>query len=143
MHHRVRYEPQSKYHSQLEDVNNVDEEQKGRLFKAFEEAGLPPSIVEAHAFLSSDLTHDNAFAQHVNDRISGQQHNHEIRMDWSFSCSCHGKSECDGEGGTIKNAADAFECRGGDLQGVLVWSPSWKGQKRLRPGVDMAPASVE
>eukprot|EP00965_Chrysotila_dentata_P017221 571645-Pleurochrysis_carterae.AAC.1 len=52
----------------LEDVNNVDEE-KGRLFKAFEEAGLPPIIVETHAFLSSDLTHDNAFVQHVNDRF--------------------------------------------------------------------------
>eukprot|EP00965_Chrysotila_dentata_P110457 3649781-Pleurochrysis_carterae.AAC.1 len=80
MHHRVRSEPQSKYYSQvsstlymvvmrfhLEDVNNVDEEEKGRLFQAFEEAGLPPIIVETHAFLSLDLTHDTAFVQHVND----------------------------------------------------------------------------
>eukprot|EP00965_Chrysotila_dentata_P115676 3822699-Pleurochrysis_carterae.AAC.1 len=40
-------------------------------------------------------------------------------MDWSYYCSCHGKGGCDGEGGTVKNAADKFEF-GGDASGKRV-----------------------
>eukprot|EP00965_Chrysotila_dentata_P095558 3158348-Pleurochrysis_carterae.AAC.1 len=52
--------------------------------------------------------------------ISKQKTKHSSsRMDWSYYCSCHGKGECDGEGGTVKNAADKYEF-GGDASGKRV-----------------------
>ena len=166
INHRVRMEPQSKYYSQvgstlymvvlrfhLDDVHHIPEKEKALLHEAFSAAGTPPIIVETHAFVSPDLTHDHHFVQHVNDKYIlsyvqsiGRFHTHYarsdgcraqfkdkemvkwissrhdetgVRMDWSFFCSCHGKCDCDGEGGSIKNAADNYE-RQGDLEGVRV-----------------------
>ena len=51
----------------LDDVNHIDDDEKKRLRDAFAKAGEPAIIQETHAFVSSDLTHDNAFVQHIND----------------------------------------------------------------------------
>lgn len=130
----------------LDDVNHIPAAEKAELRAAFAAANLTPIIVETHAFVSSDRTHDNAFVKHINDAFItpyvqsiGNFHTHYarsdgckgqykqaahfkwieesydrtgIRTDWSFFCSCHGKCDCDGEGGSIKNAADNYENHG-------------------------------
>eukprot|EP00964_Phaeocystis_antarctica_P081213 scaffold50788_cov68-Phaeocystis_antarctica.AAC.3 len=53
------------------------------------------------------------------DWVSRRQNETGVRTDWSFFCSCHGKCDCDPEGGAIKTAASNFENKG-DLQGVRV-----------------------
>ena len=159
IHHIVRMEPQSKYWTivsstlymvvlrfHLDDVNHIPPEEKAELHAAFAAAGLPPIIVETHAFVSPDTVHDSAFVRHINDAFIipyvnsiGNFHTHYarsdgckgqfkqaqifkwvtesvdrngIRLDWSFFCSCHGKCDCDGEGGSIKNAIDNYENHG-------------------------------
>eukprot|EP00965_Chrysotila_dentata_P091145 3009294-Pleurochrysis_carterae.AAC.1 len=41
---------------------------KEELRVLFAKLSRPANIVEPHCFVSSDLTHDNAFVQHVNDK---------------------------------------------------------------------------
>ena len=165
-HHQVRFEPQSKYYQQvdsslymvviryhLDDATTLPAAERARLRAAFEEAKLPPIIVETLAFISGDLKHDGAFIRHVNDKyvvpyvqslgkfdthyarsdgckgqfknsqqfdwVSRRQSESGVRTDWSFFCSCHGKCDCDPEGGAIKTAAGNFEKKG-DLGGMRV-----------------------
>ena len=67
IHHTVRFEPQSKYWTQvsstlymvvvcfhLDDANHIPPEEKEELRAAFEHVNLPPVIVETHAFVSAD-----------------------------------------------------------------------------------------
>jgi hypothetical protein len=121
----------------LDDLANVEPQEKEKLHKMFQEEGLPPIVTESHIFISSDMMHDTAFVHHVNDFLTEQyikQHApnvtiHYTRSDgcagqyknahhflwiskqkiktliqriWSFFCSCHGKCDCDPEGGSIK-----------------------------------------
>ena len=53
------------------------------------------------------------------DWVSRRQSETGMRTDWSFFCSCHGKCDCDPEGGSIKSAAANWE-RHGDLEGMRV-----------------------
>lgn len=55
-------------------VEDVSEEylgvgEKERLLTFFEKIGKPPIILIAHTIVSEDLSHDNAFVQHVNSVI--------------------------------------------------------------------------
>ena len=51
--------------------------------------------------------------------VSRQKIETGVQMDWSFFCSCHGKCDCDPEGGSIKNAAGNWENHGA-LDGMRV-----------------------
>jgi hypothetical protein len=51
--------------------------------------------------------------------VSRRQAETGVRTDWSFFCSCHGKCDCDPEGGAIKNTAANFE-QHGDIVGMRV-----------------------
>lgn len=46
------------------------------------------------------------------DWISSRKVEVGVRTDWSFFCSCHGKCDCDPEGGSIKTAAANYENHG-------------------------------
>ena len=53
------------------------------------------------------------------DWVSKQKDTTGVRMDWCFFCSCHGKCDCDPEGGSIKRALQNYEeC--GDIEGMRV-----------------------
>jgi hypothetical protein len=43
--------------------------------------------------------------------ISEQYEKTGIRADWTFSCSCHGKCDCDPEGGACKNVVKLHQLR--------------------------------
>ena len=191
IHHTVRFEPQSKYWTQvsstlymvvvrfhLDDANHIPPEEKEELRAAFEHVNLPPVIVETHAFVSADGCHDNAFVRHVNDRfivpymqsigdfdthyarsdgckaqfkqaahfkwVSETKENTGVRTDWSFFCSCHGKCDCDGEGGAIKNAIQNYEGHG--AQAGLHVVHKLPTATRVVPGpvgLRVAPAGVD
>ena len=53
------------------------------------------------------------------DWVSRRKAETGVRTDWSFFCSCHGKCDCDPEGGAIKNTAAAFENHGA-IDGMRV-----------------------
>eukprot|EP00965_Chrysotila_dentata_P188811 6172967-Pleurochrysis_carterae.AAC.1 len=52
----------------LLDVSNMPEALKEKLRLLFAELNRPAIVVETHCVVSSDLTHDNAFVRHVNDK---------------------------------------------------------------------------
>ena len=43
--------------------------EKQKLLQLFEKQGKPPIVLIAHIIVSEDLSHDNAFVQHVNSHI--------------------------------------------------------------------------
>lgn len=55
----------------VEDLHDeyLGEGEKQKLLNYFRELGKPPIILIAHVIISDDLSHDNAFVQHVNSRI--------------------------------------------------------------------------
>eukprot|EP00965_Chrysotila_dentata_P226899 6195695-Pleurochrysis_carterae.AAC.4 len=79
IHHRVRFEPQSKYYIFkcpapsawwfFASSRRRQQHPKERLRLAFAEAKRLPIIDVAYCFVSSDLMQDNAFVQQVNDRL--------------------------------------------------------------------------
>ena len=42
---------------------------KHKLLQFFRQLGKPPIILIAHIVVSEDLSHDNAFVQHINSRV--------------------------------------------------------------------------
>jgi hypothetical protein len=56
---------------------------------------------------------DGCAAQFVNSRfllfLSQFKIKTNIRVQWNLFCSCHGKCDCDPEGGSVKNLADKYE----------------------------------
>ena len=90
IHHEVRFEPQSKYWSQisstlymvvvrfhLDDANHIPDVEKETLREAFAQAGVPPIIVETHAFVSADKTHRSGEAVPLATML-GDLHNSQM-----------------------------------------------------------------
>eukprot|EP00732_Lithocolla_globosa_P000920 Lithocolla_globosa_v1_NODE_366_length_4288_cov_54.588944.p1 type:complete len:700 gc:universal NODE_366_length_4288_cov_54.588944:3111-1012(-) len=53
----------------LDDVTNIDPEEKAKLRKLFDAHGLPHVITEAHIVVSPDLNHNVATIIHANEKI--------------------------------------------------------------------------
>ena len=75
-----RYEHQSKYFAQvsstllpivlrfhIEDLTNIDDDEKARLLQYCKENNKPPIVTETHMVVSDDhdMQHDNTFVQHA------------------------------------------------------------------------------
>ena len=148
----------------VDDLTNITDTEKEELKSMFVEEKLPPIVTESHIFISSDMHHDTAFVDHVNDFISEhymKQHAPDVKVHytrsdgcagqyknahhflwiskqfvttgiqriWSFFCSCHGKCDCDPEGGSCK-----CWCRGREMQYVSS-DPSKHTQ--MKTSIDM------
>ena len=137
----------------LSDLSDgyISQAEKERLHAGFEAQGAKPIISITFIAVSPDPTHDNAFVQHFNNKltefmasiakpglkwrchharsdgckaqykcadhiyyISRQQAEGKPRMDWGFSCSCHGKDLVDPENGGAKRVCREHENNVGD-----------------------------
>jgi hypothetical protein len=49
-----------------------------------------------------------------------EQYETGIRADWTFSCSCHGKCDCDPEGGACKNVVTLHQLRNSTQNRMIV-----------------------
>ena len=137
----------------LDDLSDdyISAEEKARLRAGFAKHNENPIITITIADVSADPTHDNAYVQNFNDKltafaesikapgvkwvchharsdgckaqykcaqhfyyISRQQATTGIRLDWQFSCSCHGKDLVDPEMGRAKAMAREHENNVGD-----------------------------
>lgn len=138
----------------LDDVSDeyISVEEKERLRAGFKEHDEKPIITITIIAVSPDPTHDNAFVQEFNNRltkfmqetvakpgakwkchharsdgckaqykcadhfyyVSRQQAEGKPRLDWCFSCSCHGKDLVDPENGCAKRMVRRHEEEVGD-----------------------------
>lgn len=93
----------------LEDMKTILEPEKIRLRKLFEERGADPIIHISLPVISEDPEQDVAFVIHVLWYLSEQRGKAGMKFTSNFFCSCHGKCQCDPDGGSIKGAARDYE----------------------------------
>ena len=91
----------------VEDLLNVDDEEKKKIMAHLQKHKKPLVIREAHMFVSPDLTHDNAFVQHVNDKVMMPHYKNNVKgfrkqitasdgapTQFKLSCHAHWMSTC-------------------------------------------------